>query len=100
MIALLLEFLDSQGSMGIPIKPIIYELLAHVIFEAKAFVQLFQLIKFSIIPDSVSLANMLIDYPSSEYLQFGIDMLKRLECHQDVIDVLSKLNQVQIIVNF
>ena len=94
MIAVILEFLDSQQTMEIPIKPFIYDLLVHIIFEAKAFVQLFQLIKFGIIPDSVSLANMLIADHSRVHLQFGVDMLKRLGCHDDVVSILCSSDQV------
>ena len=87
----------SQQTMEIPIKPFIYDLLVHIIFEAKAFVQLFQLIKFGIIPDSVALANMLIADHSRVHLQFGVDMLKRLGCHDDVVYCIYEDTKVFII---
>jgi hypothetical protein len=86
----LLEFIESQIAFGQHIKPFLYDLLVHVLVETKSYTQLFQLIQFGIIPDSLTMANLLTSSSSdSAPFKFGIEMLKRMECHHDVLQLLT-----------
>ncbi|KAI8899536.1 colon cancer-associated protein Mic1-like-domain-containing protein [Globomyces pollinis-pini] len=86
----LLEFIECQMFYEQSVKSFIYDLLVHSLFESNSFVQLHQLIQFHIIPDSIPLAQRLVSNSENlSNLEMGINMLKRLECHNDVLSILT-----------
>jgi hypothetical protein len=91
---ILLEFIDSQSDLGQEIKSFIYDLLVHVLFEGRSFVMLEQLIRQNMIPPSKSLANLLIGEASPKLMQQGLDMLKKLDCNDDVLSILTNTGRV------
>lgn len=94
LIAVIMELIDLLASNEISVKPIIHNLLVHILFESKFFTQLHQFIHWKIIPDSISLAKLLISDVSSNNLDLGLDMLKRLECHHDVLSILTNTGRI------
>jgi hypothetical protein len=94
MIAVIIELIDLLISNGTVVKCFIYDLLVHLLFEAKAFVQLHQLIQWKIIPDSISLAKLLISDINVNNFDVGLEMLKRLECHHDVLSILTNSGRI------
>jgi hypothetical protein len=88
----LLEFIESQRAFDITIKPFLYDLLVHVLVETSSHNQLFQLLQFGIIPDSLTMANLLTQTsePDSTPFKFGLEMLKRMDCHHDVLQLFTE----------
>jgi hypothetical protein len=85
-----LEFIQSQVDYCVVVKPFIYDLIVHLLYESGSFMELHQLVQFEIIPDSLTLVDALTssgDCKSDNY-KLAIEVLKRLECHHDVLLLL------------
>ncbi|KAJ3318328.1 hypothetical protein HDV06_000561 [Boothiomyces sp. JEL0866] len=100
MTSCILEFIESQTTHKQQIKSFIYELITHIMIKEKYFVQLHQLIKSEIIPDSIQLGKTLLEHGGNgriqkENIQVGIDMLKRLECHSELLEAIIYAQQSQ-----
>lgn len=91
----ILEFVECQKALGHAINSYFYDTLVYVLFESRAYTQLHQLIQFSIIPDSMNLASLLTSTTSdSNNYKMGIEMLKRMECHAEVLALLTNTDQL------
>ncbi|KAJ3270803.1 hypothetical protein HDV01_007425 [Terramyces sp. JEL0728] len=100
MTSCILEFIESQTGHKQQVKPFIYELLNHLMVKEKYFVQLHQLVRNEIIPDSIQLGKTLLEHGGDdriqrENIQVGIDMLKRLECHAELLEAIIYAQQTQ-----
>jgi hypothetical protein len=83
---------------GLPADPELGSLLLALLVEQGSFSQLHQLVKTRAVPDSVSLAQELLEleplYPPAAEL--GLDMLRRLgpPAHQLIVDYLIRTGDV------
>jgi hypothetical protein len=89
-----LEFINCQDNF--PIEPILHDLLIHLLSIAGHYTQLHQLVQSNIIPDSLGLAEALskADDHHSNNFKLAIEVLKRLECHHDVLLLLTEAGQL------
>jgi hypothetical protein len=96
MAFVLLEFIESQRDFEIPIKGFINDFLVDILMESKSHIHLRQLIQFGLIPDSLHLASVLSQNCETDSILFkmSIEMFMRMECHHDVLHLLTSTGKL------
>jgi hypothetical protein len=96
MAFVLLEFIESQRDFEVPVQDFIYDFLVYVLMESKSYTHLKQLIQFGLIPDSLNLASVLSQSCETDSILFkmSIEMFMRMECHHDVLHLLTSTGRL------
>ncbi|KAL7711708.1 Mic1 domain-containing protein [Entamoeba marina] len=96
-IDVLLEYIQVWCGTNDPLDINILLLLIEAIDNIQLYSLLLNLITFGIFPDNEVIAIHIIQLQQHfpPVFQLGLDMLKRLECHQTIVDTLSAQGYLQ-----
>jgi hypothetical protein len=99
VIAVLTEYVRSLHYQHIAVEPFLNELLINLLVRNKQFYQLHQLLQYHVIGDFVHVACQLlaieVAYPPA--YQLALDMFKRLQTNDEILEVLVTKKQVNFI---
>lgn len=90
------EYLRSLAMFNQESDPLVGELLFHSLVRCAKYRQLHNLLQYRVFSDSRRMAELMISL-SAEYppfMQLGMDMLKRLKCHDLVLFELLKRSNI------
>jgi hypothetical protein len=97
-----MEYLRSLNQFHLPVNHYIYELVINLLVSNQRYYQLHQFLQYHVVRDSVHIACLLLSleskYPPA--FQLAIDMLKRLETEEQIIEVLLLKKQVMTALRF
>lgn len=97
-----MEYLRSLNQFHLPVNHYIYELVINLLVSNQRFYQLHQFLQYHVVRDSVHVACLLLSleskYPPA--FQLAIDMLKRLETRDQLVEVLLLKKQVMTALRF
>ena len=90
------EYLRSLNQHHLPVNHYIYELVINLLVSNERYYQLHQFLQYHVVRDSVHVACLLLSleakYPPA--FQLAVDMLKRLETFEQIVEVLLLKRQV------
>jgi hypothetical protein len=96
-VAVLTEYIRSLNFHHLAVEAFLNELLINFLVRNNRFYQLHQLLQYHVVSDSVHVACQLLSlettYPPA--YQLALDMLKRLQTHDQIVEVLLTKNQVR-----
>ena len=97
VVGVLIEYIRSLSFRHMNVEPFLYELLIDLLVRNKRFYQLHQLLQYHVVSDSVHVACQLLSldrmYPPA--YQLALDMLKRLQTSDQIVEVLLTKKQVK-----
>jgi hypothetical protein len=97
LVAVLVEYVRSLTAHKIEIEHFLFQLLISILVKTKLFVQLQQLLQYHVIEDSQHVALQLLSISSGESQashQLALDMLRRLQKFDVIVDVLLARGEV------
>ncbi|KAH3765903.1 regulator of MON1-CCZ1 complex [Pelomyxa schiedti] len=96
LIAVFTEYIRALCYAKLHVEPFMHSRLIQLLVTSSRFYQLHQLLQYHVIGDSAHVACLLLSleskYPPA--YQLAIDMLKRLNEHAQILEVLLSTNQV------
>jgi len=102
IVAVLTEYIRSLNFHHLSVEPFLYELLINFLVRKQRFYQLHQLLQYHVVSDSVHVACQLLSlegtYPPA--YQLALDMLKRLQTHEQILEVLLTKQQLLAAIRF
>ncbi len=97
LVAVLVEYVRSLTKHKIEVEHFLFELLIGILVKNKMFVQLQQLLQYHVIEDSLPVAFQLLSIAKSESEashQLALDMLRRLQKFDVIVDILLTRGEV------
>ncbi|KND04868.1 uncharacterized protein SPPG_00567 [Spizellomyces punctatus DAOM BR117] len=91
----ILEYIAALSATE-PIQPYFHELLAELLVKDQRYAELHQYVQYNVVQDSIAVARLLLSKSAEygPYQQLGLDMLKRMNANDDVVDILISRGQV------
>lgn len=93
---MLVEYIRSLTTHHIDVKHFIHELIINALVSNNCCYQLHQFLQYHVVKDSVHVACILLSlepkYPP--IFQLALDMLKRLNTYEEIVEVLLLKDQV------
>eukprot|EP01112_Ceratiomyxa_fruticulosa_P015060 TRINITY_DN4383_c0_g1_i1.p1 TRINITY_DN4383_c0_g1~~TRINITY_DN4383_c0_g1_i1.p1 ORF type:complete len:901 (+),score=199.61 TRINITY_DN4383_c0_g1_i1:154-2703(+) len=90
VVAVITEYIRSLSFHHITVTPFLYELLINFLVRNGRFYQLHQFLQYHVVSDSQHVACQLLSLESTypPAYQLALDMLKRLNTHDQIVEVL------------
>eukprot|EP00026_Physarum_polycephalum_P003513 Phypoly_transcript_03526.p1 GENE.Phypoly_transcript_03526~~Phypoly_transcript_03526.p1 ORF type:complete len:724 (+),score=109.83 Phypoly_transcript_03526:179-2350(+) len=102
LVGVLTEYIRSLNFHHLLVTPFLYELLINFLVSNKKWSQLHQFLQYHVVSDSTHVACQLLSleskYPPA--YQLALDMLKRLNTHEQIMEVLISKNMLMHALRF
>lgn len=94
VVGVITEYIRSLNFHHISVTPFLYELLINFLVRNNKWYQLHQFLQYHVVSDSTHVACQLLSlesrYPPA--YQLALDMMKRLNTHEQIVEVLISKN--------
>lgn len=88
ILSVILSYFRALDSNDLPLHPNLQLTFAQFLIRRSAFPTLIEMISFHVLEDSFELAGLLCALGLPDMLQLGLDMMRRLECWEELLRTL------------